>query len=267
MPLLIPLLVTCLCLSFDHIQAVFVWFFSLVALKDRGNLCITRCHAACLSTSFSHILGFSEEKKKDPRFREERSLHSLEVFWFLSFGLWKLGFHSFIFHPFHVSICSRVGLKSRNHKISFYFQRYQTVFHPALKEACAKREKRVIFLSNSLAIGEVSDSKRGKVRRSVEKFAHESLGSSCLLPFSWMLMSGWWVCPSHSLHVETMPQLIITSCMCDSERLSAYWLQRRLNVVVFFSSLPLLMLLLMRLTVLMPFFLLQIWLFSHRLAP
>lgn len=73
------------------------------------------------------------------------------------------------------------------------------------------------------------------------------LSSSCLLTSSWMLLCGWRVCLSHPLHVETMPPLIITSCMCDSERV---W-HTDCNEDEMLSFLPLLMSLFMLLMVFM----------------
>lgn len=49
---------------------------------------------------------------------------------------------------------------------------------------------------------------------SVQKSTHK-LNSSLLLTYRWML-TWWWVCLLYPLHVESLPLLLLTSCMWDS---------------------------------------------------
>lgn len=82
----------------------------------------------CLGLSF---FSYSKHLLNAVRFRKDCSLHSQRSTDGLHTDLLRCGFHSSIFHSFHVSMSSCVLLKSGTLKISFCFQRRHTVFLPS----------------------------------------------------------------------------------------------------------------------------------------
>lgn len=126
-----PPFVACLCLPFNHIQAVFhlvLLLYGRVVAPQVFFIYIYLLQPFFLSGLFLFPLSTASLMKtfscsgRNSSFIGKGSADGLRA------DLQRCGFHSFISPSFHVSISSCVGLNSGILKISFCFQRSHTVF-------------------------------------------------------------------------------------------------------------------------------------------